>query len=171
MTYWNSMCAYACIHADTRYKINFRDCSPWNRVQMIEEWSSLICAGIVLYQIWHSGSRNYDNFLFYCFYAKIFIFPCSSENGFLGVWETLKMCPWEENWFFYKNPGLSTGHFIFTFASLEQQLGVVCALSWHYWYGSITNMLTEEMVPEDGLWNAQQSKSVIDRMVYGTESL
>lgn len=30
-------------------------------------------------------------------------------------------------------------------------------------------MLTEE--PEDGLWNAQQSKSVIDRMVYGTESL
>lgn len=79
MTYWNSMCAYACIHADTRYKINFRDCSPWNRVQMIEEWSSLICAGIVLYQIWHSGSRNYDNFLFYCFYAKNFIFPCSSK--------------------------------------------------------------------------------------------
>lgn len=133
MTYWNSMCACACIHADTRYKIIFRDCSPWNRVQMIEEWSSLICAGIVLYQIWHSGSRNYDNFLFYCFYAKFFIFPCSSENGFLGVWETLKMCPWEENWFFYKNPGLSTGHFIYTFASLEQQLGVVCALSWHYW--------------------------------------
>lgn len=32
-------------------------------------------------------------------------------------------------------------------------------------------MLTEEMVPEDGLWNAQQSRSVIDRMVYGTESL
>lgn len=106
MTYWNSMCACACIHADTRHKINLRDCSPWNRVQMIEEWSSLIFAWIALYQIWHSRSRNYDIFCFISkqkFYLSIFNkYP--SENGFLGVWETLKMCPWEENWFFLQKP-------------------------------------------------------------------
>lgn len=89
MTYWNSMCACACIHADTRHKINLRDCSPWNRVQMIEEWSSLIFAWIALYQIWHSRSRNYDNFLFH-FWAKISSFHIQQMSKWKRIFRSLR---------------------------------------------------------------------------------